>query len=75
MQAFDPDELDLLLGGTSFIDLEDWRVHTVYGEGISDTHHLVLWFWQILGDLSQLELRKFLMFTTCLGGVPIEGFK
>jgi len=36
---------------------------------------VIKWFWQVLEKLEQEELRKFLLFSTGMPRVPIEGFK
>jgi hypothetical protein len=37
LKVFDERELELLIGGLSQIDVNDWRHHTVYQDGYSPT--------------------------------------
>lgn len=73
IKIFTSDELALLINGTPFIDLEDWRLNTTYRD-YQITDIVILDFWQILEGLSQEELSKFLQFCTGSSRVPIGGF-
>ena len=75
VSVFDIDELTLIMGGTPYIDLEDWRENTEYGGEFGPRHTVVIWFWEVLEKLSQDQLRKFLLFCTGMPRVPIDGFK
>lgn len=44
LKVFDERELELLIGGLSQIDVNDWRHHTVYQDGYSPTSP-VDWEW------------------------------
>lgn len=68
------DELELILNGTPFIDLEDWKTHTIYN-GYYTTDQLVKDFWDIMGEMTQENLVKILQFCTGSKRVPIGGFK
>jgi hypothetical protein len=45
LQAFEPEELDLIIGGSPFVDVEDWRVNTLYSGDLNESHQLIVWFW------------------------------
>jgi hypothetical protein len=74
IQKFTSDELELLINGRPFIDLEDWRQNTIYKTPYNNNHKLMLWFWDILESLSQKELSNLLMFSTGTSRVPFGGF-
>jgi len=71
---FSSDELNLLINGFPFIDIEDWRENTEY-VGYTKTDNLIKNFWEILYTFSQDDLSKFLQFVTGSSRVPIGGFK
>lgn len=74
IQQFSSDELELLINGRPFIDLEDWKMYTEYREPYNINHKIVIWFWEILNELSQKELSNLLMFATGASRVPFGGF-
>jgi len=49
---FDEEELDLILGGTPNIDIEDWRANTVYSGEYNEKHNVIGWFWEILEKMN-----------------------
>ena len=71
---FSSDELNLLINGFPFIDIEDWKENTEY-VGYKKTDKLIKNFWEILYTFSQDDLSKFLQFVTGSSRVPIGGFK
>lgn len=75
ISVFDCEELELLIGGTPYIDIEDWRANTVYSGDYNEKHRVVSWFWEILQKLTQDQLKKLLIFCTGLPRVPLDGFK
>ena len=74
LQKFTSDELELLINGRPFIDLEEWEEFTEYKEPYNSNHKVILWFWEILKDFSQKELSNLLMFSTGTSRVPFGGF-
>ena len=71
---FNSDQLSLLINGTPFIDVDDWRINTTY-KNYEELDEVITIFWDILSNLSQEELSKFLLFCTGSTRVPIGGFK
>jgi E3 ubiquitin-protein ligase HUWE1 len=71
---FNSDELELILNGKPDIDLKDWKAFTIYKEPYYSSHKIILWFWEILSNMTQKELSNFLMFCTGTSRVPFEGF-
>lgn len=71
---FTADELELLLNGRPFIDVEEWKEFTNYKPPVYPSHPLIQNFWEILQNLSQKKLSNFLQFWTGSSRVPIGGF-
>ena len=74
LKIFTSDQLELLINGTPFIDVEDWRINTQY-KNYNDYDNTILMFWEVISSLSQEELSNFLLFCTGSSKVPIGGFK
>ena len=74
IEIFNADQLELLLNGRPFIDIEDWKQFTEYREPYNSEHYLIIWFWDIVSQLSQKELSNLLMFSTGSSRVPLGGF-
>ena len=75
IQSFTSDQLELLINGRPFIDIEDWKQFTEYREPYNINHQIIIWFWNIISQLSQLELSNLLMFATGSSRVPLGGFE
>ena len=73
--TFTSDEFELILNGRPFIDVEEWKIFTEYKVPYSATHYIILWFWEIVSELSQKELSNLLLFSTGSGRVPLGGFE
>ncbi|RYH29664.1 hypothetical protein EON65_07765 [archaeon] len=73
-----PQELELLMVGTPYLDFKELQQHTEY-VGESDwnaTHPTITWFWEVLIDEFSLEEKqKFLLFVTGCIKAPIEGLR
>ena len=74
LKIFTSDQLELLINGTPFIDVEDWRINTQY-KNYNDYDETIIIFWEVISSLSQEELSDFLLFCTGSSKVPIGGFK
>jgi hypothetical protein len=74
LTQFNSDELELLLNGQPFIDVDEWKTNAIYKGKYSNKHKVIKWFWDILSSLSQEELSRFLQFCTGTCRVPIGGF-
>ena len=75
IQSFTSDQLELLINGRPFIDIEDWKHFTEYREPYNINHEIIIWFWNIVSQLSQQELSNLLMFATGTSRVPLGGFE
>ena len=74
LKIFTSDQLGLLINGTPFIDVDDWRLNTQY-KNYNDYDNVIIDFWDIISNLSQEDLSNFLLFCTGSSRVPIGGFK
>ena len=74
IKCLNSDELELLLNGRPFIDVDEWKSFTEYKEPYNENHMVIKWFWEILSELSQKELSNFLLFSTGSSRVPLGGF-
>ena len=74
LKIFTSDQLGLLINGTPFIDIDDWRLNTQYKD-YNDYDNVIINFWDIIYSLSQEDLSNFLLFCTGSSRVPIGGFK
>jgi ubiquitin-protein ligase E3 C len=76
LRMFDPRELQILISGApTKIDVADWRRHTIYGNGYSDTSEAVNTFWNVVGKFDENQKRKLLKFATSCSLPPLLGFK
>ena len=73
--TFTSDEFELILNGRPFIDVEEWKIFTEYKVPYTANHYIILWFWEIVSELSQKELSNLLLFSTGSGRVPLGGFE
>ena len=74
IKIFTSEEFELLLNGTPFIDVEDWRVNTSYN-GYYTNDKIIMDFWDIIIELPQEKLARLLQFCTGSSRVPIGGFR
>ena len=71
---FTSDEFELILNGRPYIDIEEWKIFKDYKAPYDANHYIIIWFWEILSQLSQKELSNLLLFSTGSGRVPLGGF-
>lgn len=74
VNVFDERELELLIGGISDIDVEDWKKHTDY-RGYSENDQVIQWFWQCIKEWDPEQKSRLLQFTTGTSRIPVNGFK
>lgn len=74
LENFEEHELELLIGGLSKIDIEDWKLHTKLKNCTVETP-LVIWFWDIVKSYDENKRARLLQFVTGSPRVPIQGFK
>ena len=75
LTVFDPNELELILCGLPTIDIDDWEKNTIYSGGLLSDHYVVRWFWEVVRNDFDKEMRaRLLQFVTGTSGVPSRGF-
>ncbi|KAH6911411.1 ubiquitin-protein ligase [Coprinopsis sp. MPI-PUGE-AT-0042] len=74
INVFDERELELLIGGMSEIDMDDWVKFTDY-RGYEKTDQVIEWFWQCIRSWPAEKKARLLQFTTGTSRVPVNGFK
>ncbi|KAF5728865.1 E3 ubiquitin-protein ligase UPL5 [Tripterygium wilfordii] len=68
-------DLDWMLYGTgSAICVDDWKAHTDFN-GYTETDPQMLWFWKIVGEMSEKQKKVLLFFWTSVKYLPVEGFR
>lgn len=73
-EFFQPEEIQLVLGGISEIDIKDMESNAEYQGGYTSSSVCIKWFWEIIRSMSQDDLKLFLLFVTGTNKVPIGGF-
>ena len=74
LRVFDEHELELLIGGMTEIDMDDWTRFTDY-RGYEKTDRVIEWFWACLRSWPAERKARLLQFTTGTSRVPVNGFK
>ncbi|ORX35319.1 hypothetical protein BD324DRAFT_632323 [Kockovaella imperatae] len=74
INVFDERELELLIGGMSEIDVDDWQKHTDY-RGYNPSDEVVEWFWKIVKAWPAERKSRLLQFSTGTSRIPVNGFK
>lgn len=64
----------LISGAVGRIDLEDWRINTKYSSGYSENSPVIVWFWQVMAELTVEEQSRLLTFVTSSPRAPLLGF-
>ncbi|OLL23296.1 putative E3 ubiquitin-protein ligase hulA [Neolecta irregularis DAH-3] len=74
ISVFDERELELLIGGISEIDVDDWKKHTDY-RGYTEQDEVIQWFWKCVRTWDAEKKSRMLQFTTGTSRIPVNGFK
>lgn len=74
LRPFDERELELVIGGISSIDVNDWKSHSRLKHCSTDTQQ-VIWFWQVVESYSSEMRARLLQFVTGSSRVPLQGFR
>ncbi|KAK7469288.1 hypothetical protein VKT23_003772 [Stygiomarasmius scandens] len=72
--VFDEREMELLIGGMSEVDMDDWTKFTDY-RGYEKTDQVIEWFWKCVRSWPADRKSRLLQFTTGTSRVPVNGFK
>ncbi|KAH8118000.1 HECT-domain-containing protein [Phellopilus nigrolimitatus] len=74
INVFDERELELLIGGMSEIDVDDWSKYTDY-RGYEMNDEVIQWFWKCIRSWPTERKSRLLQFTTGTSRIPVNGFK
>jgi E3 ubiquitin-protein ligase NEDD4 len=74
INVFDERELELLIGGISEIDVDDWKKHTDY-RGYTESDEVIQFFWDTVRSWDAEKKSRLLQFTTGTSRIPVNGFK
>ncbi|PCH38485.1 HECT-domain-containing protein [Wolfiporia cocos MD-104 SS10] len=74
INVFDERELELLIGGMSEIDVDDWSKFTDY-RGYEVNDEVVQWFWKCVRGWPPERKSRLLQFATGTSRIPVNGFK
>ncbi|KAG9048732.1 hypothetical protein FS837_012168 [Tulasnella sp. UAMH 9824] len=74
INVFDERELELLIGGMSEIDVDDWMKFTDY-RGYEMNDQVVQWFWKCVRSWPPERKSRLLQFATGTSRIPVNGFK
>ncbi|KXJ74214.1 hypothetical protein RP20_CCG014111 [Aedes albopictus] len=74
LRPFEERELELVIGGISKIDVNDWKMHTRLKQCTPETPQII-WFWQIVESYSPEMRAQLLQFVTGSCRVPLQGFR
>ncbi|KAJ7063095.1 hypothetical protein C8F01DRAFT_1131502 [Mycena amicta] len=74
INVFDERELELLIGGMSEIDVDDWKKFTDY-RGYEINDQVIEWFWQCIRSWPPERKSRLLQFATGTSRIPVNGFK
>lgn len=72
--VFDERELELLIGGMSEIDVDDWTKFTDY-RGYEMNDEVIQWFWKCVRAWPPERKSRLLQFATGTSRIPVNGFK
>lgn len=71
--VFDERELELLIGGISEVEINDWMSNTEY-RGYSKNDQIIKWFWELVSAWDSEKKSRLLQFVTGTSRIPVNGF-
>ncbi|KAF2223411.1 putative ubiquitin-protein ligase [Elsinoe ampelina] len=74
VNVFDERELELLIGGISDIDVDDWIKNTDY-RGYEEKDPVIQNFWKLIRSWDSEQKSRLLQFATGTSRIPVNGFK
>ncbi|KAF2155560.1 putative E3 ubiquitin-protein ligase hula [Myriangium duriaei CBS 260.36] len=74
INVFDERELELLIGGISDIDVDDWVKNTDY-RGYEEKDPVIQNFWKLIRTWDSEQKSRLLQFATGTSRIPVNGFK
>ena len=74
IKIFSTEEFSFILNGQRKINLKDWKINTIYKNGVNEKNETVQFFWEILEELNNEQLLLFFKFCTGSTRIPVDGF-
>ena len=77
LRFFDAGELQTLIQGQEEdipLDVDDWATNTRYNGDFNEKHPTVRLFWKVVREMSAVEQRQLLQFSTGSSRAPLLGF-
>lgn len=74
LNMFDPYELQMLISGTTDINLADWKKHVHYGGGYWETDATIQNFWEVVEEMNAADQHALVKFVTSVSRAPLLGF-
>ncbi|KAH9967971.1 hypothetical protein BC827DRAFT_1152318 [Russula dissimulans] len=71
---FDERELELLIGGSTDINMDDWAAFTNY-HGYDVNDEVIQWFWKCVRSWPPERRSRLLLFATGTSRIPVTGFE
>ncbi|KAJ3003438.1 UNVERIFIED_CONTAM: NEDD4 E3 ubiquitin-protein ligase [Siphonaria sp. JEL0065] len=72
--VFNPQELELLIGGVAEVKMDDWMANTDY-RGYTENDETVKMFWKTVSEWDNDKKANLLQFVTGTSRIPVNGFK
>ncbi|KAJ3406591.1 hypothetical protein HDU80_010889 [Chytriomyces hyalinus] len=72
--VFNPQELELLIGGLAEVDMDDWMKNTDY-RGYTENDETIKMFWKTVKEMDNEKKANLLQFVTGTSRIPVNGFK
>lgn len=74
LSMFDASELQMLIsGGENDVNIQDWKENVEYG-GYFDDDTTVVYFWEVISEMTPEERFKLIKFVTSVSRAPLLGF-
>lgn len=74
LAPFTASELEIVISGSNFISVLDWREYSTYNIFNAD-ENCINWFWEAVEEMDDLLRQKLLLFVTACSRAPLLGFK
>ncbi|CAF4406832.1 unnamed protein product [Rotaria socialis] len=75
IKMFDEKEVELLISGLGEVNVNDWRMNTMYKGGYKPDDPVIQHFWKAIGSLKPEERTRLLQFVTGTSRLPMNGFR
>ena len=74
LSVFDEREVELLIGGLTEIDMDDWKKNTIY-RGYTGKEKTIELFWKAVSSFDDEKKARLIQFATGTSRIPVNGFK